>query len=359
MEQQTNPCINRLNDDILVRIFDFLHFDDKIRLRRTCRRWKLLLESQIDKIKALRIGCFQQGGYYITSGLVLRCDHRIRDHRKHTGTLFNRSVLSFPADMETQCFSINRYDLLHRSLRFTSKSITMLSLGRVNLSYRLLTALTNNLPNLEHLELIGCASELYRPGKAPESCKILPQADQTFSIESFNNEAIGAIHSRLSYNQHNDEQVNVQERLLRSRMVRNCELVKQSKTDNSWSNLRHILVKDCNLLNEFTLSLILSITSQTLLHLAVESNQYLTGEFLNYCGPNLKVLRVKYCPMMQLRFLEDYVKLKQLLKPSHQNTSPNTKQSSHHQLSHPQPLNSSMLRSLTKGFNHQDIYCTL
>lgn len=348
--------INLLNDDILMRVFDYLHFDDKIRLRRTCFRWKRLIDYQLGKVKALRLGHFGQGGYCITSGLQMPCDHKSSNHRRHTGTLFG-DRLNSPIDLETRCYSINRYDYLHRALKICSHNITMLSLGNLNITYRLLIVLTHNLPNLEHLEIMGCASL----GPHPEKRQTLTtKEDRLPSVESFNSRTQDrdTLCSMLLYNQHNDEQVNMQQRLMRASMVKSCELVKESR--KYWPCLRHLLVKDCNLLNEFSLSLIMAISSQTLEHLVLESNQYVTGEFLNYCGPNLKILRIKYCPLLQLRFLEDLMKLRQLLVPArdqddtmiHHLSSPSSTLQSH-----PQPINTFMLKNY-RNFN-QDLYCTL
>lgn len=375
--------IDILNDDILERIFNYLHLDDKIRLRRTSIRWKFLLDRQLSRIKALRIGQFQQGGFNITSGLQTHCqEHSTIYHRQQTGTLFNKKLITFPAELETHCYSVDQYDYLHRSLKFSHKTITQLSLGRLNISYRLLMVLTNNLPNLEHLELISCASGLFESNnktvnRSPQSSRRSNRDKNGLpSLASFNEQPAypqqnngDPIYSlMILYNQNSNEQVNMEERLLRSTLVKNCDLVRESKARNNWPNLRHLLVKECNLLNEFSLSLILAITSQTLVNLVVESNQYLTGEFLNYCGPQLKILRVKYCPLLQVRFLEDFVKLKKLLSPS--NSSPSSSSQTETQsMSNksymngttqqgPQPINSSMIQNF-RNLANQDIYCTL
>lgn len=338
MDCQTS--FNELNDDILMRIFDYLHFDDKIRLRRTCSRWKFLLDEQLNLMKALRIGQFQLGGYHETSGLLMPCAQhqqvKLNHRQAFTGTLFNGRLLNFPAELETQCYSVARYDYLHRSLKHNYQSVTMLSLGRLNISYRLLMVLAHNLPKLEHLELIGCASEtrpersscetsrpLTRVTTIASNCRQLgcsakwPNHLEQYlpSLESFNSQRAQELLTitHMPYNQNPDEQVNLEQRLLRSSLVRNCDLVREARSNHIWPHLSHLLVKDCNLLNEFNLSLILALTSHTLDQLMVESNQYLTGEFLNYCGPKLQVLRLDNCPLVQLRFLEDLQKLKQLL----------------------------------------------
>lgn len=367
--------IEALNDDILMRVFDYLHFDDKIRLRRTCSRWKFLLDQQLKRMKALRLGQFQSGGYHETSGLLMPClQHqqvKLNHRQSSTGTLFNKQLLSFPAEPETNCFSISQYDYLHRSLKHSYQSVTMLSLGRLNISYRLLMVLAHNLPELEHMELINCASAVRRerinnsqtgncvarladakvaPGLT--SCQKLSSATKTDdlddlpSVESFNNRSShhSVIFSQTPFNQHRDEQVNLEQRLIRSTLVRNCDLVREARSKNLWPNLRHLLVKDCNLLNEFTLSLLLALTSQTLDQLMVESSQYLTGEFLNYCGPKLEVLRLRHCPLVQLKFLEDLRKIKQLL-------------GSGAVLSSKKPQRPS--DSFTVQSRNQDIYCTL
>lgn len=351
--------MNILNDDILDRIFQYLYLDDKIRLRRTCFRWKYLLDSQMDKIKALRLGRFIQGGYMVTSGLSFptKCQHQSANHRLRTGQLFSGSFLEFPAELETQCFSVNRYDYLHRALKYCHSSITMLSLGQLNITYRLLMVIAHNLPNLEHLEIISCASRLdigggsgrlvnkKRPAAHDEATnnnnnnnrnesqpthlasirrqrqlQQLQQEQRIPSLETFNSDRLEQQHDvykMLLYNQHSNEEQNMQERLLRSSLLRNCDLVRESKRLTYWPNLRHLLVKECNLLNEFSLCLILAITSKTLTHLVVESNQYLTGEFLNYCGPDLIQLRLNHCPMIRTKFLDDLMKLKQILSPDH------------------------------------------
>ena len=100
-----------LNDDILIRIFQFLDLEDKIRLRRTCRRWKFLLDKQINQVKALRLGEFQIGAYKETSGLLLKCEHQNVDHRQETGTIFDDKTLQFPADLDTRCFSVKRLSI--------------------------------------------------------------------------------------------------------------------------------------------------------------------------------------------------------------------------------------------------------
>lgn len=313
--------IEILNDDILIRIFEFLNLEDKIRLRRTNRRWKFLLDTQLSKIKALRIGRFDLGGFEVTSGLELNCDHQSQYHRQQSGTIFNNSVLNFPPDLETRCYTIRRFDHLHRAMKFCSNSITMLSLGQIDISYRLLLTITHNLPKLEHLELIGCASSLERHhGSTKRSIKAIKASNihdiGLLSLQSFNDQHYDAIYSDIIYNQHSDEQLNLNERLLRASSVKKCSLYSECKQRNFWPNLRHLLVKNCHLLNEFSLCLILAVTNRTLVHLCVESNQNLTGEFLNYCGPKLQVLGVKYCPSIQYKFLEDLIKIKQLLYPA-------------------------------------------
>lgn len=367
--RQELVSIQILNDDILDRIFQYLYFDDRIRLRSTCFRWKYLLDSQLEKVKALRLGRFIQGGYCVTSGLSFphTCNHQAQSsrakhgsHRRHTGAMFSGRFLEFPADLETQCFSVNRYDYLHRALKYCQSSITMLSLGQINITYRLLMVIAHNLPNLEHLEIIGCASRLdlqagnhRKPAGAIKSRQLPTAADQEAtrsrsgsscsssshddqqnhqpaptrfavreqqqqripSLETFNSSSVEHqdVYKMLLYNQHGNEQQNIRERLVRSNLLRNCDLVRESKRHTYWPQLRHLLIKDCNLLNEFSLCLIVAITSKTLTHLVVESNQYLTGEFLNYCGPNLIQLRLNHCPMIRAKFLDDLVKLKQLL----------------------------------------------
>lgn len=337
-----STSFHELNDDILMRIFDYLHFDDKIRFRRTCVRWKFLLDEQLKLIRALRIGQFQSGGYQETCGLLMSCAQHQQVKPNHcqasTGTLFNKQLLTFPAELESQCFSISRYDYLHRSLKHSYQSVTMLSLGRLNISYRLLMVLAHNLPKLEHLELIACASErllcgarLERQSNQPQaSCAKTPHSDTHLpSLESFNNSRAQEllVISQIPYNQNPDEQVNLEQRLIRSALVRNCDLVQEARRKNMWPKLSHLLVKDCNLLNEFNLSLLLALTSHTLDQLMVESNQYLTGEFLNYCGPKLQVLQLKHCPLVQLKFIDDLRKLKQLLaSPATAQASPKKSQ---------------------------------
>lgn len=320
----------------------------------------------------------------VTSGLHMQClQHHSPRHRQQTGTLFNSLVLTYPADMQTQCYSIKRFDYLHRALKQSYQSITMLSLGRLHISYRLLIVLTHNLPDLEHLELISCASkfELDNNKRTTPRQTLHTNDDhnnQLPTLESFNNstsQASSAIYSTVMYNQHEDERINMQERLIRSTLVKSCQLVQEARRQRHWSKMKHLLVKDCNLLNEFSLCLILAITSQTLDHLAVESNQYLTGEFLNYCGPQLKILRLKNCPMLRLKFLEDLVRLKQLLAPTngHHGDARDNNQDCYHSkhssshlgrqptnsniASHPKPINTSMFRN-HRDFS-QDIYCTL
>lgn len=323
-KEASKASINILNDDILNRIFHYLHHDDKIRLQRTCSRWRFLLNGQLKQIKSLRIGLFYQGGYQVASGIqVPNCEHKVSsaNQLQFTSTLFNAQALSFPADLETQCFSILQYDYLHRSIKHSHKTITCLSLGRLNISNRLIMVLAHNLPNLEHLELIGCAGQIEASakGRQRQGCAtILKDSNQLPSLESFNspyqNHNNGnCIFSMVLYNQHQDEQINMEERLLRASIIRDCDLVKQSKEQDYWPNLRHLLVKECNLLNEFSLCLILAITSKSLEHLVIESNQYLTGEFLNYCRPQIKTFNVKYCPLMQPKFLEDLTKIKVLV----------------------------------------------
>lgn len=335
----SNASIDILNDDVLDRVFQYLYFDDKIRLRRTCSRWKYLLDAQLNKIKALRLGHFIQGGFCVTSGLSFptRCSHQSAARRLHTGALFGENFLEFPAELETQCFSVNRYDYLHRALKYCNSGITTLSLGQLNITYRLLMVVAHNLPNLEHLEIINCASRLDIGGgrkriasRLANNCtasnreNFTPQqqhqSPEIPSLETFNSaeQQHDVYKHMVLYNQHSDEQQNMQERLLRSNLLRNCDLVRESRRHTYWPHLRHLLVKECNLLNEFCLCLILAITNKTLTHLVVESSQYLTGEFLNYCGPDLIQLRLNRCPMVRTKFLDDLVKLKQFLAPANQ-----------------------------------------
>lgn len=340
-EKAARTSLNQLNDDILLRIFDQLDYDDKIRLTRTCRRWRQLIGSQLRHVKALRLGQFLQGAYQVTSGLNLRCrEHhgeRKYSHRRETGSLFNEHLFELPAELETRCYSVSRYDYLHRALKHSYLSVTMLSLGQVHITYRLLLVLTNNLDNLEHLELISCASRLLDTANNrlmsdhPEDWKSGVRgirangqiADENLSsLESFHRgerECMidkvrnSILTTNIMYNQNADEQANVSERLTRSTFARNCNLIREAKKQGQWSKMMHLLVKDCGLMNEFTLSLILSLTSQSLAHLEVEKSQYLTGEFLNYCGPRLKVLRLKECPSIRHPFVDDLVKIRQLL----------------------------------------------
>lgn len=341
--------INLLNDDCLLRIFDFLQLEDKICLRRACKRWKRLLDHQLAKLKALRLGQFtSRGGYQQTSGLDLPCrQHSHPNHRQLTVAIFNQQLCQLPADAQTRCFSINRFDYLHRCLKFNSQNITMLSLGQLNISYRLMLMLSANLPHLEHIELISCASRVdeYKAqfGRL-QQCKdqgpIVEGAKKGQSItndtqkrnnthlipslDSFNSQKYAAIfgsgeipHATEVYNQHSNEETNSHERLLRQNFIRNCSLVTNYKTSEGyWSKLNHVLIRNCHQLSELSLCLLLALTSRTLTDLHVESNQRLTGEFLNYCGPNLQRLAIKYCPMMQFRFLDDLVKLKKVLNPA-------------------------------------------
>ena len=117
------------------------------------------------------------------------------------------------------------------------------------------------------------------------------------------------------FNSNDDERTNIDERMMRSALVNHCRLVREAREQRLWSNLRHLLVKDCNLLSEFSLLLIMALTNRALKHLQIESCRNLSGEFLNFCGHQLKVVRLKDCPSLQNRFLEDLVKIKKLLDP--------------------------------------------
>lgn len=323
MTNHSATSIDKLNHDILLRIFDYLDFDDKIRLRRTCKKWKQLLDRQMRQVRALRLGQFHLGGYQVTSGLMLKCDkhqyaNRQQFHRQETGSLFNTKIFQMPADLETQCYSINRYDHLHRALRHSYQAITMLALGRVQISYRLLIVLTHNLPNLEHLELINCATQLELNKQSHSKQNHLPSLD-SFSPEECNatiDQVRQSINSHILYNQHDNEQLNVRERLLRSSFIKNCGLIRDARKQRQWSKMQHLLVRESNLMNEFTLCLLLSLTSQSLTHLEIEKNQYLTGEFLNYCGPNLKILKLRHCPSVRGQFVDDLVRIRKLLGSS-------------------------------------------
>lgn len=322
--QGSTSSIHILNDDCLLRIFDFLNFEDKICLRRACKRWKFLLDYQLDKrLRALRLGQFlSRGGFQVTSGLDLQCDeHSYREHRQLTVNIFNDQLCHLPADPQTLCYSINRYDYLHRCLKLSSHNITMLSLGQLNVSYRLMLVLSSNLPNLEHLELINCASKLNECDNHFQGLLNSSKQQQHLpSLATFNSQKYEAIYgvSRNNniYNQHLDEQTNSNERIIRRDFITKCDLVKGSQNSNRWPNLGHLLIRNCHQLSEISLSSILAMTSRTLTDLHVESNQRLSGEFLNYCGPKLQKLTIKYCPMMQLRFLDDLIKFKQVLNPS-------------------------------------------
>lgn len=328
MDSPKQLTINHLNHDILLKIFNYLDFDDKIRLQRTCKKWKRLLEQQMRQVKALRLGQFHLGGYQVTSGLVMRCvKHQARGrrqfHRLETGSLFNHKLFQTPADLETQCFSINRYDYLHRALKHSYQTITMLSLGRVHISYRLLIVLTHNLPNLEHLELINCATQ-FESKQTMQTNKSCDPNSNLPSLNSFSpeedNALIGhvrrSINSNTPYNQNENEQLNVQERLLRSSLIKNCGLIREARKQRHWSKMEHLLVRECNFMNEFTLSLLLSLTNHSLVHLEIERNQYFTGEFLNYCGPNLKILKLRHCSSVRPKFVDDLVKIRKLLGSS-------------------------------------------
>lgn len=406
-----STMFSALNDDILMRIFDYINFDDKIRLRRTCRRWRCLLERHMSQMKSLRIGYFYSGGYNTISGLQMNvpCEHtrspKTMSLLRQTGSLFNHSVLHIPAELETNCYEVNRYDYLHRAMKQCHSTLTTLSLGRINISYRLLMVITHNLDNLEHLELISCASAftdtrfetLSRQHSIKRAKAILSDSNPSRrplpGLESFNSRPIASIHTSLRYNQHDDEEVNVRERFARANLIRNCELLRETKRSNQWPKLKHLLVRNCNLLNEFSLSLILALTKRTLTHLVIESNQYFSGEFLNYCGPKLTVLRVRFCPAIQVKFLEDLVKLRQILSQQQQqdyddthvhsrctsksdnmhastsslssnisdcSTSSFSETSRASRTSHdyiPPPIDKSMFANLTRL--NQEIYCTL
>jgi hypothetical protein len=281
------------------------------------------------QIKALRLGQFHLGGYQVTSGLMLKCNRhqhadRQRFHRQETGSLFNRNLFEMPADLETQCYSIKRYDYLHRALKHSYQDITMLSLGKVHISYRLLIVLTHNLPNLEHLELINCANHFESKQTVQMNAADKINHSLLSSMDSFNPEQEKAVINRVThsinshgvYNQHEDEQLNIQDRLLRQQFIKNCSLIREARKQRQWSRMQHLLVRECNLMNEFTLSLILSLTSQSLIHLEIEKCQYLTGEFLNYCGPNLKILKLSHCSSIRPKFVDDLVKIRKLLGSS-------------------------------------------
>ena len=370
--QANRVNINQLHDDLLMRIFEHLHFDDKLRLRRTCVKWKNLLERQLSSIRALRLGQFIRGGYSLTSGLEAHCYHErhmgtgqqqqqissqkrdlslsserknlILDHyyhqlRQQTGTLFNETLLEMPADLETQCYTIKRFDYLHRALKQSYNNITMLSIGRIQITQRLLIVLTHNLPSLEHLELINCASSLASLTEEKQrrhsgngqrhqqsnlgSCTTVDRSNLTTttdtipSLGSFNESELEARDTagqfdRVLY-QHSDEQLNVRDRLIRSNLIQSCELIREVKQQRLWPKMKHLLVKECNQLSEFMLCLLLSLTNQTLTHLELERNYHLVGELLNYCGPYLSVLKLRHCPLIRPKFVEDLVKIRQLL----------------------------------------------
>lgn len=307
--------IDVLNDDVLIRIFEFLNLEDRLRLRRTSRRWKRLLERQLARLSALRIGSFELGGFQHTSGLRMQCHHQTPNHRQQTATIFDARTLSWPPDSASGCFAVRRFDLLQRSIKFCAQSVTMLSLGHINLSYRLLLVITHNLTRLEHLELIGCASAWASGARADDSGG-LRSAPSGNSLNSLSDAQYDAIYSNATFNQHSDEQTNMSQRLVRAAQLKKCTLYAECRRGHYWARLKHLLVKDCNLLNELSLCLILAITSRSLEHLCVESSQNLTGEFLNYCAPTIRVLGLKYCPSIQAKFLDDLIKIKQILYPT-------------------------------------------
>lgn len=316
LDHSTNISI--LNDDVLLRIFDYLDLDEKINLRRVCYRWRCLLDLQLGRLSSLRVGHFQQGGFKLTSGLELDCSHkRRRDHRQRTATISSKLVLSKQADQETGCHSLQRYDFLHRSLHLFRNQVTTLSLGKLNIDYRLMTSLVYNLPHLEHLEIMACASDT---SKARRQRSPHMAADEPQSAAA--SQQLESIYATSRYNQHQDEQENLKERLARANLIKNCTLIKENRVQNFWPKLRHLLVKDCSLLNEFTISLMLALSSRSLEHLLVETHQFVTGEFLNYCGPKLGILGIKNCPQIKPKFVQDLIKLKQVLgEPSQQDDS--------------------------------------
>lgn len=321
--------IDILNDDCLLRVFDFLDLEDKICLRRVCRRWKYLLDYQLNKLKSIRIGFFGQSSR-----------QNCATNRETTGTIFNNKLLLFPADLQTKCFSINQHDYLYRCLKFNAQNITSLSLGNLNISYRLLLMISHNLPKLEHLELVACASSVddyddyFRYKKSsPKQANTRQKGDknvanQVPSLSTFNNPLYeSAISSQATntfiYNQSPDEEINLHERLMRSRYIKSCSLVKCCREQKYLQNIRHVTIKHCHQLSEFSLSLLMAMINGTLERLIIESSQRLTGEFMNYCNPeNLSHLSIKYCPMIQQKFLDDLMRLRQILQQQYTNCCP-------------------------------------
>lgn len=332
-------CINDLNDDILPRIFQYLHYDDKVRLRRTCSRWKRLLEKQLDSTTALRLGQFRRGGYSITSGLEARCSHSdpipstLEDNsteryylqqRQQTGTLFNSTLIEIPADLESQCYSIKRYDYLHRALKLSCPKVTMLSLGYLQISERLLLTLMNNLPLLEHLELINCEIS-YASWTAERRNQIrllLVEKNKLFDhyrpfvdLDIVHEDDYRRTANGLDMipDEHEEEEVNITNRMMRSNLIRSYEVIMTAKNNKLWPKLQHLLIQECTQLSEFMLCVFLSVTKRTLTHLELDRNYHLTGEFLNYCGKTLKVLKMRHCPNIKPTFVQELVKIRQIL----------------------------------------------
>lgn len=277
--QLSKTNINHCNDDILMCIFENLNFDDRIRLMRVCKRWYSLLTYQLQSTKCLKIGYFLDNSTTTSATLPSRS----------VANLFNRSLLQFPADLQTQCFYVTRYDYLHRSLKTCSQTLTKLSLGHIIFDYRCFVSLVFNCPNIEQLELISCATD-------PDSDNQLTNVTQDNHIyETDRSDEL---------RQHSIEDI-----IRRNQIIKNCSIVKDGKR---WSRLKYLLIKHCDNLSEPMISLLLTITENSLEHLSIQSNQYSTGECLKYCSNSLKILDLKFCPSLQQRPLEDLIKLKYL-----------------------------------------------
>lgn len=354
--RDTRYCtkINDLPNEILLQIFDLLHLNDKIRLRRTCRRWNILLEYIISSTQALNIGHFVDGSASSKSAVSFDCHDKchsvyflnekhfnfymqsIKQHSSKTnkhGTTSDidlniddlqnyswivrkrrASFLSFqyiclpslPADEVRKTFSIYRYDILYRIFQTCRNSLLVLSLGHIDISQRLLVSLIENLSTLEHLELISCATE--HPTKG------VVAASQTLSASSLPSDIqhyLGL--STLDRNNCNlDDNTIRQARLVRWTYVRSSSLVKLSLSGKRWKKLRHLMVKNCDQLSELTLSLLIAITMPTLEELMLDSCQYFTGEFLNCCNPNLHLLTIKNCSSIDSNLVDEYLRLRKV-----------------------------------------------
>lgn len=291
--------INSLPLEILNRIFAYLDYDDIIRLRVTCWLWKHLLDSLASKTEALSMGHYIESYRISRSCVTIDCGdqrhmvhnlpvrqslsrgtRRITIHRQaHIGY---KRLCGWPINEELQTFVVDKLSYTKVLLSSCSQTLTILSLGFLDIDEQLLDILLGSLPNLEHFELIRCSSQI------------------TYSATTSDDSRAHPRHNYLA--------------------IRNSPLVCRARQNRHFLRLRHLVAKDSPHLCDNLLGLIIAACNKRMEILHLEQNPNLTGTFLEHFDDqtHLKTLVIIGCWQIPAQSIDDFLRLRQVLLSGHE-----------------------------------------